>query len=165
MISTILKEFKTNNSTLVKAFLSLQKIGHLVFLKRNKLFKFAFRTVNFIFFRLIMSGEVPYEVKIGENLRLPHGINGTVINKKTIIGNNVTIYHQVTIGSNDPKTKGKKFGVPIIEDGVIIGAGSKIIGPIIIGKNSRIAPNSLVRKTLPENSIVYTESKILIRSE
>ena len=154
-----------NNSKLIQLALFFHKKGHIYFLKRKRsiILNLFFKCINFFFIRLILFGEIPYETKIGDNLRLPHGFNGVILNKNAVIGKNVTLYHQVTIGSNDPKVEGKKFGVPVIENNVIIGAGAKIIGPIIIGENSRIAPNSLVRENIPSNSIVYSETKIKIK--
>ena len=83
--------------------------------------------------------------RIGVNLRLPHP-DGVVIGEGCKIGENVTIYQQVTIGQN----RGK---YPVIGDGVIVYAGAKIVGDIHIGDNSIVGANAVVTKDIPANSI------------
>ena len=76
---------------------------------------------------------------------------GVVIGETTEIGNNVTIYQGVTLGGVSIK-KGKRH--PTIGNNVIIGAGSKILGPLEIGDNSKIGANSVVINDIPSNSTV-----------
>ena len=76
---------------------------------------------------------------------------GVVIGETTEIGQNVTIYQGVTLGGIS-SNKGKRH--PTISDNVIIGAGSKILGPLNIGKNTKIGANSVVIDSIPENSTV-----------
>ncbi|MGD6961107.1 serine O-acetyltransferase [Fictibacillus phosphorivorans] len=92
------------------------------------------------------NSEIHYPTKIGKNLKLPHGGKGVIISSKAIIGNNVTIYHQVTIGTI--KANGD---APIIEDNVLIGAGAKILGPIVIGEGAKIGANAVVINDVPSN--------------
>ncbi|MCB0168037.1 MAG: serine acetyltransferase, partial [Anaerolineae bacterium] len=67
------------------------------------------------------------------------------------VGENVTLYHGVTLGG----TSGEKVKRhPTIEDGVVVGAGAKILGPIVVGRNSRIGANAVVIKEVPPNSVV-----------
>ena len=83
---------------------------------------------------------------------LPHGLYGIFVSDSAIIGKNVVIFQQVTIGSNtlmDSKSK----GAPHIDDEVYIGAGAKVIGRVYVGKNSRIGANCIVAKDLPANSV------------
>ena len=68
-----------------------------------------------------------------------------------IIGNNVTMFHGVTLGGTG-KDKGKRH--PTVEDNVFIGSGAKILGNIIIGKNSKIGANAVILKDVPNNSTV-----------
>jgi serine O-acetyltransferase len=90
------------------------------------------------------NSEIHYPTKIGKNLKLPHGGKGVIISSKAIIGNNVTVYHQVTIGTI--KANGE---APRIEDNVFIGAGAKILGPIIIGEGAKIGANAVVINDVP----------------
>jgi len=91
-----------------------------------------------------------YSAIIGKKLKLPHPI-GIVIGEGTIIKDNVTIFQQVTLGSHGKKSKKREY--PIIENGVKIYAGAKILGNITIGENSIIGANSVVLENIPANSI------------
>jgi len=94
--------------------------------------------------------DISYNALIGKNLRLPHPI-GIVIGDNVEIKDNVTILQQVTIGNLGRKNEIKRY--PILEDGVTIFAGAKIVGGICIGKNSVIGANSFVNKNIPPNSV------------
>jgi serine O-acetyltransferase len=83
------------------------------------------------------------EAKIGEGFHLIHGGN-VRIHPDTVIGKGCAILHDVTIGTN----MGKE-GVPVIGDGVHIGSGAKILGPVKIGDGASIAANSLVVTDVP----------------
>lgn len=85
---------------------------------------------------------------IGRNFFIDHGM-GVVIGETTIIGDNVTIYQGVTLGGTGKET-GKRH--PTIEDNVIIGAGAKVLGPIVISKGSKIGAGAIVIKDTAENS-------------
>ncbi|MEG1851104.1 MAG: serine O-acetyltransferase [Bacilli bacterium] len=85
---------------------------------------------------------------IGENLFIDHG-SGVVIGQTCIIGNNVTIYQDVTLGGTGKET-GKRH--PTICDNVFIGSGAKVLGNIIVGRNSKIGANAVVLKDVPEDS-------------
>ena len=99
--------------------------------------------------------EIHPGAKIGRNLFIDHGM-GVVIGETTEIGNDVTIYHAVTLGGSSPSidTERQRHEKrhPTIGDGVVIGSGAQIIGPIKIGKSSRIASNAVVVKDVPENA-------------
>ena len=92
--------------------------------------------------------EIHPGASIGKNLFIDHGY-GVVIGETCIIGNNVTIFHNVTLGGRG-NTKGKRH--PTIKDNVYIGSGAKILGNIIIGENSKIGANAVVLKDVPNNS-------------
>lgn len=88
----------------------------------------------------------------------PHGIKGIFITDKATIGNNVTIFQQVTIGlKNLEDSKG-----PTIGNNVIIGAGAKIIGSIRIGDNVKIGANCVVFSDVPDNATVVLEKPRII---
>ena len=95
---------------------------------------------------------------------LPHNLHGIFISENAKIGKDVTIYQHVTIGSNQLKGS-KNFGAPTIENGVLIGAGAKIIGRITIGKNSRIGAGCIVTKTIPANSVVVMSQPNVMEKE
>ena len=79
---------------------------------------------------------------------LPHGLNGIIVSRYAIIGSNVKIYQQVTIGQNE------KGEAPIIGNDVIIYPGARIIGNVKIGNNIIVGTNSVVTHDIPDNSVV-----------
>ena len=109
------------------------------------------------FSRFLTGIEIHPKAKIGKNLFIDHGM-GVVIGETSEIGNNVTIYHMVTLGgispsiNSDDQRNTKRH--PTLEDNVVVGSGAQILGPIIIGKNSLIGANAVVTKNVPEKSIM-----------
>lgn len=94
--------------------------------------------------------EIHPGAEIGQGFFIDHGM-GVVIGETSEIGHNVTIFHGVTLGGVSSE-KGKRH--PTIEDGVVIGAGAKVLGAIIIGSCSRIGANAVVVKDVPPDSVV-----------
>jgi serine O-acetyltransferase len=94
--------------------------------------------------------EIHPGAKIGKNFFIDHGM-GVVIGETAEIGDNVTIYHGVTLGGVS-LNKGKRH--PTIGNNVVIGSGAKILGPFKVGDNSKIGSNSVVVKEVPPNSTV-----------
>ena len=91
--------------------------------------------------------EIHPGAKIGKRLFIDHGF-GVVIGETAIIGDNVTIYHGVTLGGTG-KEKGKRH--PTIENNVMIGASAKVLGNIVIGENSKIGAGAIVLNDVPKN--------------
>lgn len=85
---------------------------------------------------------------IGRRVFIDHGM-GVVIGETAVIGDDCTLYHGVTLGGTS-WNKGKRH--PTLENGVVIGAGAKVLGPISIGKNAKIGSNAVVVKDVPENA-------------
>jgi serine O-acetyltransferase len=102
---------------------------------------------------------------VNRSTQFPHGFSGVFISSGAKIGNNVTIYQQVTIGSNTLKDS-KSQGCPIIGDNVILGAGAKVIGGVKIGNGVRVGANCVVVKDIPDNATVVCERpRIIIHDE
>ena len=105
--------------------------------------------------RFFTGVEIHPGAKIGKNLFIDHGM-GVVIGETSEIGNNVTIYHAVTLGGSSPSIDSERQRHekrhPTIGDDVVIGSGAQIIGPVKIGNNARIAANAVVVKDVPENA-------------
>ena len=98
--------------------------------------------------------------QIGRRVFIDHGM-GVVIGETAVIGNDVLIYQQVTLGGVSTD-KGKRH--PTIEDGVVIGTGAKILGNITIGANSKVGANSVVVKNVPpESTAVGIPARVLKR--
>ena len=117
------------------------------FLYKHKLY-FIARLLS-QFSRWLTGIEIHPGATIGKGFVIDHGM-GVVIGETAIIKNNVTIFHQVTLGSTQYQ-KGKRH--PTIEDNVFIGAGAKLLGDITIGKNAKIGANAIVLKDVPDNHI------------
>ena len=122
------------------------KLSHYLY-KKNKFFlariicEFAKRRTGI---------EIHPGATIGKKLFIDHG-TGIVIGETTIIKDNVTIYHGVTLGGTGKDT-GKRH--PTIMNNVMIGAGAKVLGNITIGSNSKIGANAVVLKNVLPNSTV-----------
>ena len=102
------------------------------------------------FARWLTGIEIHPGAQIGARLFIDHGM-GVVIGETTIIGDEVTIYQGVTLGGTG-KEQGKRH--PTIGNGVVIGAGSRVLGNIEIGHNSRIGAGSVVLRSVPDDSTV-----------
>lgn len=87
---------------------------------------------------------------LGPRFFIDHGM-GVVIGETAEIGADVTLYHGVTLGGTSWQ-KGKRH--PTLGNGVVVGAGAKVLGPIMIGDNSRIGANAVVVKPVPPESVV-----------
>lgn len=92
--------------------------------------------------------EIHPGAQIGKGLFIDHGM-GVVIGETTIIGDNCLLYQGVTLGGTG-KDKGKRH--PTLGDNVMVGAGAKVLGPINIGNNVKVAANAVVLKDIPDNS-------------
>ena len=105
------------------------------------------------FSRFLTGIEIHPAAKIGKNLFIDHGM-GVVIGETSVIGNNVTIYHGVTLGGISPAENSldqvnlKRH--PTIKDNVIIGSGAQILGPITVDNNARIGANTVILKDVPK---------------
>ncbi len=102
------------------------------------------------FGRFLTGIEIHPGAKIGRGLVIDHGM-ATVIGETAEIGEEVTLYHNVTLGGVSLK---KEKRHPTIEDHVVVGAGAQILGPIVIGAGSRIGANAVVVKEVPPDSVV-----------
>ncbi len=100
--------------------------------------------------RFLTAIEIHPGAKIGKGFMIDHG-NGVVIGETAEVGENVLIYHQVTLGAAKV-TNGKRH--PTVGDNVEIGAGAKILGPILVDQGSKIGAGSIVLENVPSNSVV-----------
>jgi len=109
------------------------------------------------FSRFLTGIEIHPKAKIGENLFIDHGM-GVVIGETSEIGNNVTIYHMVTLGGISPSIESNEQRNvkrhPTLKDNVVVGSGAQVLGPIEVGKNAKIGANAVVTKDVPENAVM-----------
>jgi serine O-acetyltransferase len=102
--------------------------------------------------RLFTGIEIHPGAIIGHGFVVDHG-TGVVIGETTIIGDNVTLYHDVTLGGVAPSVDSNaQIGIkrhPTLSDGVIVGSGAQILGPIVIGEDARVGANAVVTSNVP----------------
>ena len=107
--------------------------------------------------RFLTGIEIHPKAKIGKNLFIDHGM-GVVIGETSEIGDNVTIYHMVTLGgispSIDSNSQREIKRHPTLRDNTVVGSGAQILGPITIGENARIGANAVVTKDVVSNAIM-----------
>ena len=109
------------------------------------------------FSRFLTGIEIHPRAKIGKNLFIDHGM-GVVIGETSEIGDNVTIYHMVTLGgiapsinSNDQRNIKRH---PTIENEVVIGSGAQVLGPVTVGCCAKIGANAVITKDVPEKAVM-----------
>ena len=100
--------------------------------------------------RLLTGIEIHPGAQIGRRVFIDHGM-GVVIGETAEIGDDVTLYHEVTLGGTS-WAKGKRH--PTLGKGVVIGAGAKVLGPITVGEGAKIGSNAVVVKDVPANATV-----------
>ena len=109
------------------------------------------------FSRFLTGIEIHPKAKIGRNLFIDHGM-GVVIGETSEIGDNVTIYHMVTLGgispsiNSDSQRQIKRH--PTLMNNVVIGSGAQILGPVIVGENAKVGANAVVTKDVPNNAVM-----------
>ena len=109
------------------------------------------------FSRFMTGIEIHPKAKIGKNLFIDHGM-GVVIGETSEIGDNVTIYHMVTLGgiapsiNSDNQRNVKRH--PTIENEVVIGSGAQVLGPVTIGCCAKIGANAVITKDVPEKAVM-----------
>ena len=109
------------------------------------------------FSRFLTGIEIHPKSKIGKNLFIDHGM-GVVIGETSEIGDNVTIYHSVTLGgispSIDSDSQRDVKRHPTLKDNVVVGSGAQVLGPIGVGKNAKIGANAVVTNDVTENAVM-----------
>ena len=109
------------------------------------------------FSRFLTGIEIHPKAKIGKNLFIDHGM-GAVIGETSEIGDNVTIYHMVTLGgiapsiNSDNQRNVKRH--PTIENEVVIGSGAQVLGPVTVGCCAKIGANAVITKDVPEKAVM-----------
>ena len=111
--------------------------------------------------RFLTGIEVHPGATIGRRFFIDHGM-GVVIGETAIVGDDVTLYHGVTLGGTS-WNKGRRH--PILEDGVVIGAGAQVLGPITIGAHSKVGSNAVVVKNVPAGTTAVGNPARIIDTE
>lgn len=127
--------------------IGFHRVSHLLY--RIK-FYFLARFISEVS-RWLTGIEIHPGAKIGKNLVIDHGM-GVVIGETAVVGDNCLIYHGVTLGGVSREKSKKRH--PTIESGVVLGAGAKILGDVVIGKNSSVGAGAVVVTGCPEDSVM-----------
>ena len=126
--------------------LLVHRIAHAFW---NRKWLYLARLISYVS-RIWTSIDIHPGAKIGRRFFIDHG-TGVVIGETAEIGNDVTLYHGVTLGGTS-WSQGKRH--PTLGDGVVVGAGAKVLGPITLGSNVKVGANSVVIKNVPEHKTV-----------
>lgn len=138
--------------------LLIHRCGHWLW-KKN--LKWLARTLS-TFSRWLTGIEIHPGATIGRRFFIDHGM-GVVIGETAQVGDNVTLYQGVTLGGTS-WNKGKRH--PTLEDGVIVGAGAKILGPFTVGAGAKVGSNAVVTKEVPPGAtVVGIPGKIVKRTD
>lgn len=126
--------------------LAFHRIAHRLY--RVRLY-FLARLVNHVA-RFLTGNDIHPGARIGRRFFIDHGF--TVIGETAEIGDDVTLYQNVTLGGTDPANgiAGKRH--PTLQDGVIVGSGAQVLGPVTVGPRARIGANAVVTKNVPEGA-------------
>ena len=107
--------------------------------------------------RFLTGIEIHPAASIGRNFFIDHGM-GVVIGETSVIEDNVTLYHSVTLGGISPSIKSdEQRGIkrhPTLKNNVVVGSGAQVLGPVIIGENAKVGANAVVTHNVPSNAIM-----------
>lgn len=120
----------------------IHRLSHRLWIRG---WRFAARWLS-AFGRFVSNVDIHPGAQLGSRIFIDHGAC-VVIGETAILGNNITLYHGVTLGGTS-WNKGKRH--PTLEDGVLVGCGAKVLGNITVGKNARVGANSVVVDAVPE---------------
>ena len=123
----------------------VHRLAHWVWKRK---FKTLARVISHLG-RFLTGIEIHPGAQIGKNLFIDHGM-GVVIGETAVIGVNVVMYHNVTLGGGGAAGPGVKRH-PTVEDNAVIGAGAAILGNVTVGKGARVGANAVVTINVPEN--------------
>lgn len=138
--------------------LLMHRVNHWLWLRG---FKWLARFLSQIA-RWLTGIEIHPGAKIGRRFFIDHGM-GVVIGETAEVGDDVTLYQGVTLGGTSWDS-GKRH--PTLENGVVVGAGAKILGPFTVGANSKVGSNSVVTKAVPPDStVVGVPGRVVRRTE
>ena len=107
--------------------------------------------------RFVTGIEIHPAAEIGKNLFIDHGM-GVVIGETSKIGDNVTLYHAVTLGGVSPSIDSDSQRMvkrhPTLKNNVVVGSGAQILGPVIVEDNAKVGANAVVVKDVPKDAIM-----------
>src|SRR5690606_8533429 len=136
----------------------LHRIAHWLWLRDARLLARMVSNLG----RWLTGIEIHPGARVGRRFFIDHGM-GVVIGETAEIGDDVTLYQGVTLGGTS-WNKGKRH--PTLEDGVVVGAGAKVLGPFTVGKGAKVGSNAVVTKAVPAGAtVVGIPGRIIVRAE
>lgn len=112
--------------------------------------------------RWVTGIEIHPGARLGRGLFIDHGM-GVVIGESAVIGDDVTLYHGVTLGATGNERTWKRH--PTLESGVIVGSGARILGPVTIGRNARVGAGSVVLKDVEAGTTVTGAAAEIVKTD
>lgn len=135
-------DFARNTGGMDRATVTVFRLGQWA-AGRPLPLRVAWALLDLVWTRVLIGAEIPRQVECGSGLRLPHAGRGVIIHADTKIGDDVWIYHRVTIGVRGDGPP------PVLGDRVYVGTGACILGPVKIGDGARIGAGAVVTKDVP----------------
>ncbi|MFI6760105.1 serine acetyltransferase [Micromonospora sp. NPDC050417] len=145
MFDTLRQDYRRNRDPLVRLVLTVFRFGQWTVARRTpirRLCTLPYKVLNLVVIRLGTNSDLPRELSCGPGLRLFHPY-GLVFHRDARLGRDVSVYHQVTIGRRDHS------GEPQIGDGVTLGAGATVLGPVVVGRGAKIGAGATVLDDVP----------------
>ena len=134
----------------------IYRVSNYLYVHKVPIIPFVIKQV----IRFMYGASISPQTKIGHNVHFAYNGMGIVIHPRCVIGNNVFISQQVTLGGRGDE------GVPVIGDNVLIGAGAKILGGVKIGNNAKIGANAVVITDVPDGAtVVGVPARIIIKND
>ncbi|WP_157756689.1 serine acetyltransferase [Plantactinospora sp. KBS50] len=159
MLDTLRQDFRANpRDPLVRLVLTVFRFGQWTAARSTvprRLCGPVYRLLNLVVLRLGVNSDLPRELTCGPGLRLFHPY-GLVLHRDARLGAGVRLYHHVTIGRRDFS------GEPVVGDGVLVGAGATILGPVRIGSNARIAAGATVLDDVPPGGLALGPRAVVL---
>jgi serine O-acetyltransferase len=147
-----------------KLALLVQRFGHLLDAGcfptsvRRALWP-LYRFMDTLWVKLLVGADLHHTCCIGPGLRLAHGGRGVVLAPGVVIGSDVALYHQVTLGTTETRPDVWPLPVPVIDDGARIGAGARVLGDVKVGAGSVIGANAVVLADVPAGASVQAAGR------
>ena len=152
LLKYIFGDWKVNDSFISRIVISTYRFGNWSFYKFKipvirQLLLVLYKILDLLIVKTVAGADIPHKCKIGKRIYIAHGANGVVIHPNAILGDDIRIYHQVTIGSAG-------FGnnkAPVLNNRVFVGVGARVLGEIILGQGSRVGANAVLMESLQED--------------
>lgn len=143
---TLRQDFARNRDGLTRGVLLVFRYGQWAHRRRGAtrvLLALPHKVANLLLLRLSVGCDLPPQTVCGPGLRLHHAGRGITLHRRAVLGANVTLFHDVAIGQRD------QSGEPVLDDGVVVGVGARILGPVHVGAGARVGANAVVLDDVP----------------